>query len=81
MVQLLNTFRLKLVLGILTLISKVCCNHTKVREVKQYLFRPITGPEGSRRFRLSAHEGGMSAQRTGRLYPQQIPLILIYARD
>jgi hypothetical protein len=52
MVQLQNTDGLKMVLGTLTLRSKVCCNHIKVKEVKQSLFRPITGPEGSRRFRL-----------------------------
>jgi hypothetical protein len=56
MVQLLNTFGLKLVLGTLTLRSKVCCNHIKAKEVKQSLFRPITGPEASRRFRFPDFE-------------------------
>jgi len=51
-----NTFGLKLVLGTLTHRSKICCNHIKVKEVKQSLFRPITGPEGSRRFRLPDFE-------------------------
>jgi hypothetical protein len=45
-----------MVLGTLTLRSKVCCNHIKVKEVKQSLFRPITGPESFRRFRLPYFE-------------------------
>ena len=45
-----------------------------------------TGPEGSRKLRIpdfvtTAQDGGrLSALRTGRLYPQEIRLLLVYVK-
>jgi hypothetical protein len=60
------------------------CVKARQRE-KQSLYRPTAGLSVSRRFRLPdsrqlAHEGGVSALRTGRLYPQEIFLVLISVR-
>jgi len=45
-------------------------NQVKVK-VKQCLYKPLTGPEGSRKLRLP------DFQTIGRLYPQEICLVLI----
>jgi hypothetical protein len=45
-------------------------NQVKVK-VKQCLYTPLTSPEGSRRLRLP------DFQTIGRLYPQEIFLVLI----
>jgi len=59
---------------------------TRVK-VKQSLYRPIAGPEGSRRLRLSDFKTmllkmvRLSAVRTGLLYPHEIFVVLISLRD
>ena len=54
--------------------------------VNQSRYRPGPDPEGSSKLRLpdfvtTAQDGGrLSALPTGRLYPQEILLVLIYVR-
>ena len=58
-------------------------SNSKKLKVKQSRYRPGVAPEGSRKLSLSvfvttAQDGGrLSALRTGRLYPQEILLVLI----
>ena len=58
----------------------------KVKKGKAVPLQAWTGPEGSRKLRFpdfvtTAQEGGrLSALRTGRLYPQEILLVLISVR-
>ena len=55
-------------------------------KVKQSHYRPDTGPEGARKLRFpdfvtTAQDGGrLSALRTGRLYLQEMLLVLISVR-
>ena len=62
-----------------------CSKHSKVKG-KAVPLQAWTGPEGSRKLKLpdfvtTAQDGGrLSALRTGRLYPQEILLVLIYRR-
>ena len=59
---------------------------THIRKGQAVPLRPWSGPEGSRKLRLpdfvtTAQNGGrLSALRTGRLYPQEILLVLISVR-
>jgi len=56
------------------------------RKGKPVTLQAWTGPEGSRKLRFpdfvtTAQDGGwLSALRTGRLYPQEIHLVLISVR-
>ena len=59
---------------------------SKFVKVNQSRYRPWAGPEGSRKLKFSdfmttAQDGGSSsALHTGRLYPQEILLVLISVR-
>jgi len=61
--------------------------YTDKGEGKAVPLQAWTGPEGSRKLRLpdfmtTAKDGGrLSAKRTGRLYPQEILLVLISVRS
>jgi len=68
-----------------------CCGikqytHTDNAEGKAVPLQAWTGPESSRKLRFpdfvtTAQDGGrLSAKRTGRLYPQEILLVLISVR-
>jgi hypothetical protein len=55
------------------------CPHSVFTEVKQSLYRPVTGPEGSRRMRLLDFEtvGYAPAAFT----PKELFLVLIFVRS
>ena len=59
---------------------------THIKKGKSVPLQALTGPEGSRKLMLpdfvtTAHSGGrLSVLRAGRLYPQEIPLVLISVR-
>jgi len=60
--------------------------YIKTRKGKEVPLQAWRGPEGSRKLRFpdfvtTAQDGGrLSAKRTGRLYPQEIFLVLISVR-
>ena len=62
------------------------CIHLQSKKGKAVPLQAWTGPEGSRKLRLpdfvtAAQDGGrLSALRTGRLYPQEILLVLMSVR-
>ena len=64
----------------------IVCKDCQHKAGKAVPLQTWTGPEGSRKFRLpyfvtTAQDGSrLSALRTGRLYPQEILLVLISVR-
>jgi len=68
------------------LISELLTWVTVKVKVKKSYYRPLTGPEFSRKLKLpdfvtTAQDGGrLSALRTGSLYPQEMLLVLISVR-
>jgi len=65
----------------------IVAHHQEVKlKVKQFCYRPGGGPEGSRKLRFpdfvttAQDDGRLSALLTGRLYSQEVLLVLISVR-